>query len=121
SAHQIGRVSPALHCLGLTSRLLRPPSRRQLSPYLIYRDRGRPRTLSARMLRKTSEVPASIVLARERKNWYFQPSPSPTCDPGPPMSIAVSVIRWFSSDHMSLRMEPSGPGMPLRLAAVTAR
>src|SRR5438874_2402549 len=34
------------------------------------------------MLRKTSEVPASIVLARERKNWYFQPSPSPTCDPG---------------------------------------
>src|SRR5438270_637803 len=89
--------------------------------YLRYRLRGRPSTLSARMLRKTSDVPASIVFARERRNWYFQPSPSPTWAAGPAMSIAVSVIRWLSSDHMSLRIEPSGPGMPLRLTAVTVR
>ena len=62
-----------------------------------------------------------MLLARERKNWYFQPSPSETCDAGPAMSIAVSVIRWLSSDHISLRIDPSGPGIPLRLTAVTAR
>ena len=37
------------------------------------------------------------------------------------MSTADSVMRWLSSDHMSLRIEPSGPGMPLRFMAVTAR
>src|SRR4029077_1480766 len=86
-----------------------------------YRLRGRPSTLSARMLRSTSEVPASIVFARERRKRYFQPSPSPTWPAGPAMSTAVSVMRWLSSDHMSFRIEPSGPGIPLRLTAVTAR
>ena len=34
-----------------------------------------------------------IISPRERKNWYFQPSPSPTCAAGPAMSMAVSVMR----------------------------
>src|SRR5712692_5834751 len=73
------------------------------------------------MFRSTSEVPASIVFARERRNWYVHPSPPSTCPAGPAMSTADSVMRWLSSDHMSLRIEPSGPGIPLRFMAVTAR
>ena len=37
------------------------------------------------------------------------------------MSTAVSVMRWLSSDHMSFRIEPSGPGMPTFICWVRAR
>ncbi len=33
----------------------------------------------------------------------------------------VQLRRWISSDPMSLRVEPSGPGIPFRFIAVTAR
>src|ERR1700674_3987021 len=101
--------------------ILNYSAERKLPRPVRYLLRGRPRTRSARMLRSTSDDPASIVLALERRNWYTHPSPSPTCPAGPAMSTAVSVIRWLSSDHMSLRIEPSGPGIPLRFTAVTAR
>src|SRR3979409_2321282 len=95
--------------------------RPSLGPRAVYLLRGRPRTRSARMLRRTSEEPASIVFALERRNWYTHPSPSPTWPAGPAISTAVSVIRWLSSDHISLRIDPSGPGIPFRFTAVTAR
>src|SRR5260370_7642495 len=56
-----------------------------------YRLRGRPSTRSARLFRNTSHVPASIVFARERRNWASQPSPPPTSPPPPPTSTAVST------------------------------
>ena len=40
---------------------------------------------------------------------------------GPATSTAVSAICWLSSDHMSFRIVPSGPGIPFLFMAVTAR
>src|SRR5215471_8031382 len=53
---------------------------------------------SARMLRRTSDVPASIVLARDRRKPYCHRPPFSTWPAGPIRSIAVSCIRWFSSE-----------------------
>src|SRR5207247_7354202 len=59
--------------------------------------RGRPRTRSAMMFRRISDVPASMVLPRLRSCWWRQyagaPSPSATCDSCPTISIASLVRR----------------------------
>src|SRR5437867_5095239 len=75
--------------LGHSFRIVNNSSARKLPVDSRQRLRGRPSTRSARMLRSTSEVPASIVFARERRNWYFHPSASPTCPAGPAMSTPV--------------------------------
>src|SRR3954463_9807413 len=54
------------------------------------RDLGRPRMRSAMMLRKTSDVPASIVLPRLRSCWWFhQPS---SRIPSAPRSSRASFV-----------------------------
>src|SRR3954447_8966392 len=74
---------------------------------------GRPSTRSATMFLRTSEVPASIVLPRERSCWWCH-QPSFVIPSGPSSSRPSFVIRWFCSDQRSLTPEPSGPGMPVR-------
>src|SRR5262249_15160431 len=81
---------------------------------------GRPRTRSATMLRRTSDVPASIVLPRERSCWWFH-QPSSRIPSGPRSSRASFVRRWFASDQRSFTPEPSGPGMPVRSSVPSER
>src|SRR5580704_2668255 len=78
----------------------------------------RPRMRSAIALRWISDVPASIVFARERKKPKEQrPSAITRGESGINwlaglwIASAKSYIRLFSSDHASLLTEPSGPGV----------
>src|SRR5205807_9126966 len=85
----------------------------------IHRLFGSPRTRSAMMLRRISEVPPSIVFPRERSCWRCQEPSSIACSPpesiayGPSISSASLVRRWFVSDHTSFAVESSGPGIPV--------
>ena len=67
-------------------------------------------------------MPASIVLPRERSCWYCQyPSVAAavvSCAP-PRISSASFVSRWFASDQTSFDAEPSGPGTPVFVSAVS--
>src|SRR5581483_9949058 len=84
------------------------------------RDLGSPSTRSATMFRRTSDVPASIVLPRLRSCWWFH-QPSSVIPSGPRSSRASFVRRWFASDQRSLTPEPSGPGTPVRWYVPSAR
>src|SRR5207249_10759284 len=81
--------------------------------------RGRPRTRSAMMFRRTSDVPASIELPRLRScarchlpRSITRSEPSSSTAVVPSMSRPRRVRRWFISDQNSLATEPSGPGTP---------
>src|SRR5207248_1459320 len=88
--------------------------------------RGRPRTRSAMMFRRSSDVPASMVLPRLRSCWYCQkpshtpPSPS-SCAAMPCRDSASFVSRWWDSLQCSFATDPSGPGTPVRMSAVSER
>jgi hypothetical protein len=72
------------------------------------------------MLRRISDVPASIVLPRERSCWWFH-QPSSTTPSSPRIRRASFVSRWFCSDQCSFETEPSGPGMPVLTSVASAR
>ena len=82
--------------------------------------RGIPSTRSATMFLRISVVPPSIEFARARSMRYVHSS-SCSWARGPAISIASSVSAWLTSDQCHLPSEPSGPGTPYFMVAVSPR
>src|SRR5204862_1485970 len=86
----------------------------------VHRILGRPITRSAMMFLRISVVPPSIELARARRKRYVHGSSSSWAR-GPAMSIASSVSAWLTSAQCHLPSDPSGPGTPYFICAVSPR
>ena len=72
------------------------------------------------MFLRISVVPPSIEFARERRKRYGH-GPSTTRALAPATSIASSATAWLTSAQCHLPSEPSGPGAPRFIVAVSPR